>query len=101
MPLGQALWGDRYLCILTSSPIEYQIDNMFFALIILILLVLATPLTLIFDGPITQGLVAAVAAVSAGIVAVRIRPGEVGFLSMVMRPMALIAAVPAVWMLVQ
>ncbi len=74
---------------------------MSFILLILVLLILATPVTIIFDGPIIQGLVAAVAAIMAGVVALRIRPGEAGFLSTVIRPMALIAAVPAIWMLIQ
>ena len=70
------------------------------ALLILVLLILATPITIIFDGPITQGLVAAVAAVSIATVALRIRPGEAGFLMTVIRPAALAAAVPAIWMLI-
>ena len=74
---------------------------MFFTLAILVLLILATPVTIIFDGPIIQGVVAAVAAVSVGMIAVRIRPGEAGFLSNVIRPVAVIAAVPAIWMLIQ
>lgn len=74
---------------------------MFFTLLILVLLILASPVTVIFDGLITQGLVAAVAAMSIAIVAVRIRPGEAGFLSTVTRPVILVAAVPAIWMLIQ
>ena len=87
--------------MLTSRSIEYQIINMFFTLLILVLLIFATPITIIFDGLIIQGLVAAVAAMSVAIVAVRIRPGEAGFLSTVIRPVAVVAAVPAIWMLIQ
>ena len=74
---------------------------MFFALPILVLLILATPATIIFDGPIVQGVVAALAAVSLAMIALRIRPGEAGFLSSVIRPVAVMSAVPAVWMLIQ
>ena len=74
---------------------------MFFTLPILVLLILATPVTIIFDGPIVHGVVAAIAAVSLGMIALRIRPGEAGFLSSVIRPVAVMSAVPAVWMLIQ
>lgn len=74
---------------------------MFFTLLILVSLIFATPITIIFDWPITQGLVAAVAAMLVAVVAVRIRPGEAGFLSTVIRPVAAVAAVPAIWMLIQ
>ena len=75
--------------------------NMFSTLVILVLLIFATPITIIFDGPIIPGLLAAVAAMSVAIVGLRIRPGEAGFLSTVIRPVALVAAVPAIWMLIQ
>ena len=65
---------------------------MFFTLPILVLLILATPVTIIFDGPIVQGVVAAIAAVSLGVIALRIRPGEAGFLSSVIRPVAVIVS---------
>jgi hypothetical protein len=74
---------------------------MFFTLPILVLLILATPVTIISDGLVIQGVVAAIAAVSAGIIAVRIRPGEGRFLVNVIRPVAVVAAVPAMWMLIQ
>jgi len=74
---------------------------MFITLPILVLLIFATPLTIIFDGPIIQGLVAAVAAVPVAIVVLRIRPGEAVFLSTVIKPVAAVAAVPAIWMLIQ
>src|SRR5450631_1503350 len=74
---------------------------MFPAPLFLVLLIVTTPVILIFDGPIIHGLVIAVMAVSVAIVALRFRPGEAGFLSSVIRPMAIVAAVPALWMLVQ
>src|SRR6478752_1265660 len=74
---------------------------MFSTLLILVLVVFATPITILFDGVITQGLVAAIAALSLAIVALQIRPGEAGFLYGVIRPVAVVAVIPAVWMLVQ
>ena len=74
---------------------------MFPAPLFLILLIVATPALIVFDGPIVHGLVTAAAAVSVAIVALRIRPGEAGFLATVIRPVAIVAVVPAVWMLIQ
>ena len=65
------------------------------------LLIVTTPIALIFDGPITHGLVMVVAAASLLIVASRIRPGEAAFLSRVIRPVAIVAMMPALYMLVQ
>ena len=74
---------------------------MSFALRILILLISATPIAIIFDGLVIQGFVAAIAAVLLAIVALRIRPGEADFLFSVIRPVVVVAVVPAVWMLIQ
>lgn len=74
---------------------------MSFALLVLVLLISATPLTIIFDDLAVQGLIAVLAALSSAIVALRIRPGEASFLSSVIRPFAIVAALPAVWMLFQ
>jgi hypothetical protein len=74
---------------------------MFPAPLFLLLLIVTTPALIILDGPIVHGLITAAAAVSVGIVALRIRPGEIDFLATVIRPVAIGAAVPAVWMLVQ
>jgi hypothetical protein len=75
--------------------------NMVFALFILVLLIFAAPATVILDNPIIRGLIVAAAAVSVAIVGFRMRPGEAGFLSRVIRPVTFIAALPAVWMLIQ
>ena len=74
---------------------------MFPTSLILAVLIVITPVSLINDGPITHGIVTAVAAILVATVAVRIRSGEAGFLSSVIRPMATVAAIPALWMLVQ
>jgi hypothetical protein len=78
-----------------------QATDVITALFFLVLLVVTTPVILLIDGPIIHGLVTAAAAVSVAIVALRIRPGEAGFLSSVIRSMAIVAAVPALWMLFQ
>ena len=74
---------------------------MFPAPLFLVLLILTSPLCLIFDGPITYGLIAAAAAVLVAIVGLRIRPGEAEFLSSLIRPVALVAAVPVLAILIQ
>lgn len=74
---------------------------MFLPWILLVLLVFSAPIAVIADGPVVQGLVAGAAAVSIAIIVLRIRPGEAGFLSAVVRPIAYVAAVPAFWMIVQ
>jgi hypothetical protein len=74
---------------------------MFPAPLFLALLIVTTPVMLVFDGPIIHGLVIAVTAASVAIVALHIRPGEAGFLLSIIRPMAIVAAIPALWMLFQ
>lgn len=74
---------------------------MFFPRLFLVLLVFAAPVTVVVDGPIIYGLVAAVAAISIATIAMKIRPGEAGFLAAVIRPIAYVAAVPAIWMMIQ
>ena len=74
---------------------------MFPAPLFLILLIVVTPITLLFDGPIVHGLIIAAAAVSVAIVALRIRPGEIGFLSTVIRRTIIVAAIFTLWMLIQ
>lgn len=69
--------------------------------LILILLVISTPVILLFDGLITYGLVAAVAAAMLAIIALRVRPGEARFLWSVINAVAFLAAIPALWMLIQ
>src|SRR6476646_2631074 len=68
---------------------------------ILALLIVATPLIIIFDGRITHGLIALVVALSVAIIALRIRTGEAGFLSSAFSAVAIVSAIPALWMLVQ
>ena len=83
------------------GPKTANATNMFPAQLIAALLIVTTPAILIFDGPIIHGLVIAATAISVALVAVRIRPGEADFLSSVIRPMAVVAAIPALWMVIQ
>ena len=74
---------------------------MFIAPIVLALLIISTPVTLIVDGPVVHGLVTAAAATSVASIALQFRPGEAQFLSLLIRPAAIIAAFPALWMVFQ
>jgi hypothetical protein len=74
---------------------------MLFASFLLGLLIITTPIMLIFDGPIVHGIVAATAAVSIAVIAWRIRPGEAEFLSQVGGPVVAVAVVPALWFVAQ
>lgn len=74
---------------------------MFPAAQLLVLLILTTPAIVIFDGPITYGVIAATAAALTTITGLRIRPGEAGYLSSIVRPIAAVAVLPALWMLIQ
>jgi hypothetical protein len=69
--------------------------------IILVTLICASPVMLLWDGPIMQGLVAGVVAVALAITAQTLRPGDTEFLVSIIRPLATVAAVPALWVLVQ
>lgn len=71
------------------------------AFLLLQFLIAATPVILVFDGPIVQSLVTATSAAAMAAVVWNIRPGEAGFLWSLVRPLAAAAAVPALWMLFQ
>ncbi len=74
---------------------------MFPATLLLVLSLVTTPAMLVFDGPITHGVTVAAAAALSTIIGFRIRDGELDFLLSVIRPIALIAVIPALWMLIQ
>jgi hypothetical protein len=83
------------------TSILYIVTDVSNARLILVALICASPAVLLFDGPITYGLVAA-AAVSGMLILLRtMRPGEIAFFLSIARPVALLAAVPALWMLIQ
>jgi hypothetical protein len=68
---------------------------------ILVALILAAPALLLWDELIVQGLVAGILATALIISAYTFRPGETAFLVSVIRPPAIVAAVLALWVIVQ
>jgi hypothetical protein len=71
------------------------------ALLILTTLIIGSPAILWLDGPIMQTLVTGAAATGVAVVSGTMRPGEAIFFVSFARPAALLAAVPALWMLIQ
>jgi hypothetical protein len=71
------------------------------ARLILVVLLCVAPAILVLDGAITHGVLAGVAAVGIAIVSRAMRPGETQFFLSFARPAALLAAIPALWMLIQ
>ena len=69
--------------------------------LIVVFLVCASPAVLLWDGLIAQGLLAAVIAVGLAITARTLRPGEAEFLISIIRPVAAVAAIPALWIFFQ
>src|SRR4051812_11860054 len=71
------------------------------AFILLIVLIGALPPALILDGRLMHGLMAALAATLLAIVSQALRPGEAKHLQELTRPLVIVAAAPALWMVVQ
>jgi hypothetical protein len=69
--------------------------------LILVTLICASPAILLWDGLIMQGVVSGIVAVALAITARSLRPGETEFLVPVVRAPAILAAIPALWVLVQ
>jgi len=69
--------------------------------LILVTLICASPVILLWDGPNMQGLVIGTVAVALAITARALRPGETEFLVSIIRPLAAVGAVPAVWVVIQ
>ena len=68
---------------------------------ILVILICASPFILLMDGTVIYGAVAGLAAAGIAVVARAMRPGETQFLISVIRPAAAVAAVPALWIVIQ
>ena len=68
---------------------------------ILVALICASPVILLWDGLITQGLIAGIFAAALMITARALRPGETEFFVSVIRPLAATVTVPALWMIMQ
>jgi hypothetical protein len=71
--------------------------------LILVTLICSSPVILLLKGLIMQGVIAGAGAVAVAlaIMARTLRSGETEFLIFIIRPWALIAAVPALWVLIQ
>lgn len=82
----------------TRPPLEHNVPTV---RNILVALICASPVTLLWDRLMVQGLVAGVAAVALVIAARTLRRDETGFLISVIRRLLLLAAIPAVWVLLQ
>ena len=68
---------------------------------LLVLLICATPAFLIIDSPIEDGIIPAILALAVAFAARTIRPGQADHFFYLTRPVAIVAAVPAVWIIVQ
>ena len=71
------------------------------ARLILVILLCASPAILAFDGAIVHGVLAGVAAVGIAIVSRTMRPVETQFFLSFAKRAAVVAAIPALWMLIQ
>jgi hypothetical protein len=68
---------------------------------ILVALLCECPAILLWDGPITRSLITGTVAAALLITARSLRPGETKFFASIMGPLMVVAAVPALWMVVQ
>ena len=68
---------------------------------ILVALLCVSPVLLLWDGRVAQGIVAAMAAVGLAMTAISLRPVETGFLVSVTRASLTAAAVPVIWIVLQ
>lgn len=74
---------------------------MLYARLILLMLLCASPVVAIFDGPVMHGVIAAFAAIGLAIVGRMMRPVEMQFFISTAGRAVLIATIPALWMLFQ
>jgi hypothetical protein len=68
---------------------------------ILVALTCASPIILLWDGLVAQGLVAGIVAAALAITARNLRPNETDFFISLVRPLVAPAAIPALWMIIQ
>jgi hypothetical protein len=71
------------------------------ALILLLLLLGIAPAALVLPGPMVSGAGAAIAAAAVMVIGATLRPHDAGILMRLLRPALIIAALPAIWMLLQ
>ena len=89
------------LCAKLIDPTSQFAPKVSSARLILVILICACPFILLMDGAIIYGLVAGIAAAGIAVVARAMRPGETQFLISVIRLGAALAAVPALWIVIQ
>jgi hypothetical protein len=90
------------LCDIAASRQSLSADaNVNSARLILVCLLLAVPVILLLDGPIVQGIVAAVLAAGLLLIGATIRQGETEFLLAAIRPAVALALIPLFWIVVQ
>jgi hypothetical protein len=89
--LNAVSWAD-------GKRTEYPYSMHFY---LLVLLICATPALLIIDGPIDHGVIPAILAMALAFAARTIRPGQAEHFFALARPVAIVAVIPAVWILVQ
>jgi hypothetical protein len=82
-------------------PVHRQDCKVLLSLRLLIALIASSPFFLFLDETIEWAFLAAATAASLANIALNIGPGEADYLLRVIRPVAFLLAVPAVWMLVQ
>jgi hypothetical protein len=71
------------------------------ALILLVLLLAIAPAALVLPGPMMTGAGAALAAAAVMVIGAALRPHDASVLMRLLRPALIIAALPAIWMLLQ
>lgn len=82
------------------TPLQSELDVLK-ARLILVALISASPAILLWAGQVTQGLVVGIVAAGLMITAGTLRPSEAQFFISIIRPLAAVAAVPALWMVIQ
>jgi len=95
-----SLVNDIFRANLIDLPSRFA-PKVSYARFILVALIYTCPLILLVDGVIVYGVVAALAAVGVAVVAGSMRPGETQFLISIIRFGATLAAVPALWIVIQ
>ena len=68
---------------------------------LLVLLIAASPVIVFVDDALTWGLVAAIMAGAIGLIALNVGPTESAYLSTLFRPLAVVLAIPLLWMFIQ
>jgi hypothetical protein len=84
-----------------SFRLSLRAANVQLSLQLLVLLVLASPAVVFVDNAMTWGLITMLTAAAIGLIGSQIRPAEADYVSTLLRPVVIVLAAPAIWMLVQ